>query len=440
MGTELLSGRDTTDMSTAVCTRIVLALVTLVSLAQASRAEIAPQRMSDLLTQATVIVVGECVGVDSTVTREGSWERTTWRHRVRVERVEKAKPEGISAGDELTFTSWNTAWVGQGNPPPYGSGHSGLPAKGERRRVFASGSAPAFDVLLPNGWQRVGPRVAFVAADDEYRSEVSMPLIAECLARDVAAITSVAFSTDPTTGKPEIDNREHIADLGPLAECDVGVFYMRWREPNEGTLGQLRTFFGSGKPIVGLRTSTHMLRAKPGQSDTSMNDDWPIRIFGQKWISHHGHESRTRILAPNTASSEATSSHPILRGIRGNIEVPSWLYDVEPLPPDCTVLLWGEVIRPTAAENADQAAKPVRQPIVWIRERGPATPTPFPSGGTAAKRMAFTTLGHPGDFEQPEVRRLVEQMILWAAGDEAAIPPEGVRAALASPYSAPPTR
>lgn len=406
-----------------------------------AHAEIADIPRSYLPEVATVIVVGECVKVESKESSSGSMRHTGWFHHLRLERVERDSSGSLKPGDIVVFLSWNDAWTGTGTPPTYGSGHRGLPTKGERRRVYAKGdpkakrgsgedARPWLNVLLPNGWQPVERRVAFVAADDEYRSEISMPLVAACLTRDAKAQTSVAFAADPTTGKPDADNREHIAGIEALRDCDVGVLFMRWREPDVQTMHALTAFLGSGTPIVGLRTSTHMLRAKPESPDQSINDEWPTRIFGQRWISHHGHESRTKVLAPLPEAR----SHPILRGIRGDFVVPSWLYDVEPLPKDCTVLLWGEVV------SVKPEASPARQPILWVRERTPSTATPFPSGGRAARRMAFTTLGHPGDFEQVEVRRLVEQMILWAAGDETTIPDKGVKAEPERPYVAPTTR
>jgi hypothetical protein len=54
--------------------------------------------------------------------------------------------------------------------------------------------------------------------------------------------------------------------------------------------------------------------------------------------------------------------------------------------------------------------------------------------------MAFTTLGHPGDFADPDVRRLAVQMVLWAGGLEHAIPAEGITPAWPADWTPPPTR
>ena len=49
--------------------------------------------------------------------------------------------------------------------------------------------------------------------------------------------------------------------------------------------------------------------------------------------------------------------------------------------------------------------------------------------------MFFTTLGHPGDFEQPAMRRLTVNAILWALGRD--VPKAGADATPVGPYVAP---
>jgi len=395
-----------------------------------------------LVEHASAILVGECQKAEKKTTRRGDMEDTSWFHHVKVDRVERDRTTGtpVAAGDVVVILSQSRAWVGKGLPPTYGTGHRGMPAQGERCRVYASecaGSARTehdgvrwLNAMSPNGWQSAARHVVLVGADDEYRSEISMPLIADCLERDVGARTTVAFPANPATRQLDVARRDHIEHLGMLHDADVGVLFMRWRELDASNSSALNDFLRSGQPVVGLRTSTHLVRT-PGLAAAnppadSIDVELPTRIFGQRWISHHGAGTRTRILAPEGTAVQ----HPILRGVRGGVEVPSWLYDVTPLPDDCTVLLWGEVV-------GGERTPPVKQPIVWVREHMPAAGARQPR---LPRRMAFTTLGHPGDFSEPQVRRLVEQMIVWAAGDEELIPAEGLKGEPAVPYRAPPTR
>ena len=49
--------------------------------------------------------------------------------------------------------------------------------------------------------------------------------------------------------------------------------------------------------------------------------------------------------------------------------------------------------------------------------------------------MFFTTLGHPADFSQESMRRLVVNGILWALGKD--VPQGGANATPVTPYVAP---
>ncbi|MFO0829873.1 MAG: hypothetical protein U0572_17155 [Phycisphaerales bacterium] len=398
-----------------------------------------------LQEHATAIVVGKCLKVESTVERDGDVERTEWAHRLQVESAERDGQSAIKVGDEIVVLSWTAKWVGAGDPPPFGTGHRGMPELGERRRVFIGGSiaqaaqerrdkkldALRLTAMLPNGWQPVERNVVLVGADDEYRSEVSMPLVADCLAHDATVKTVVAFPADPATKQLDLERRDHIERLAALGDADAAVLFMRWRELDAANWSIFRDYLLSGQPLVGLRTSTHMLRSSAKDPNADLDVELPTRLFGTHWISHAGNATGTRVLPPEGDAAR----HPILRGIRGGFVVPSWLYDVEPLSPDCKVLLWGEVVSKDGSTPATH-----RQPILWIREANASTPLPLPGAGRPARRMAFTTLGHPGDFANVEVRRLVEQMTLWAMGDEASIPAEGVKAEPSAPYAAPSTR
>jgi type 1 glutamine amidotransferase len=416
---------------------VACAVATAALAMQASTGTASASSPTRLFAAADALVFGTCESTTKTAeSGNRSYVDSEYASVVRVEHVERGGSDRAGAmaplrvGDRIAVRSTTRRWyVPEAGPRRVRATRPPTAGESGRAYLLETGTADAegrreFRFVDPDGWQRGVRHVALVGADDEYRSEVSMPLLAGILARDAGARASVAFPADPATGALDLERRDHIANVSALQAADVAVLFMRWREFDEESWKAMSEYLRSGKPIVGLRTTTHFLRTKDG----ALDDDVPARVFGQRWISHHGHESKTRILPPEGPAAE----HPILRGVRGNVVVPSWLYDVEPLPKDCRILLWGEVV----GRDGDTT----RQPIVWVREAGPDTPTPFPNGGTPARRMAFTTLGHPGDFETPEVRRLVAQLVLWAAGDEASIPSDGLPATLSEPYDAPPTR
>jgi type 1 glutamine amidotransferase len=192
------------------------------------------------------------------------------------------------------------------------------------------------------------------------------------------------------------------------------VMFTRFRALPEAQLEPILSYVNSGKPIVGFRTSTHAFLYPEGSARQALNDGFGRDVFGQKWITHHGHRSTTTV-----AVHAGNAAHPILRGVTG-FPAKSWLYHVAPLNGAATILLDGTSVNSDKTNRAEQF--PPVQPVAWTREHKGA-------------RVFFTTLGHPGDFEQPAMRRLTVNGILWALGRE--VPPQGADATPLEPYVAP---
>jgi len=256
--------------------------------------------------------------------------------------------------------------------------------------------------------KKPGPNVVFVTGDDEYRSEITMPFIAELLERQksVKFKCTVAYAVDPKTGERNPKYQQNIEGLEALKTADLVVFFVRFRELPDEQFKLILDYVNSGKPIVGLRTSTHAFRYPREHKNAKYNEDFGREVFGQKWIVHHGHKSSTDVwVIPEMAD------HPILRGIYATEKSPvhcsSWLYHVTPLIGDCKPLLMGKSINSDKTDNQDKY--PLVQPVAWTKTYKGA-------------RVFFTTLGHPKDFEDDSVRRLLVNGIYWALGLEV---PEG---------------
>jgi hypothetical protein len=361
--------------------------------------------------------------------------RTTnvW-HRVRVERVFAGS--GLKAGDETAVVSQvfdnPPGTVGSsGDRGPF-KGPNGLPVKGDRARIFADGTAKTLKCAPPNGWQQAARTIAFVAADDEYRSEITMPFLAKLVEGATGLRASLHFATgdDGVGGSaktPDINARTGLTDDWQLRGADASVLYMRFRELGYNQMLAFEAATTHGLPLVGFRTSTHAFRY-PGDTKSAKywNDGFPTEIWGTNWKFHHGHSSKTRILPPDAEAAK----HPVLAGVtipKEGIVVRSWLYHVDPLPADCRVLLWGEAV---ASERPDA---PQKQPILWVRERPRKADLPI-------QRIAFTTLGHPGDFANPEVRLVAVQMVAWALDEMKSIDDADRATIRAAAFDAPPTR
>ncbi|QDU79370.1 Trehalose utilization [Polystyrenella longa] len=258
------------------------------------------------------------------------------------------------------------------------------------------------------------PHIVFVTGDHEYRSEITMPMIAKLLEKNYGFKTTVLYAINKQTGKIDVQEEENIPGLEVLKDADLAVVFLRWRRLPENQLKMLVDYAQSGKPMVGLRTSTHPLNYPEGHPLQKWNSDFPTKFFGQKWITHHGHDASTDV---HPILSQTTN--PILSGIRP-FHARSWLYHVTPLEGECTPLLEGTAYDSNKVGNEKEY--PLTQPVAWTKNN---------NGG----KVFFTTLGHPQDFEIDSMRRVLVNGIFWGLGKE--IPSEGTNVDLEEPFIAP---
>ena len=130
--------------------------------------------------------------------------------------------------------------------------------------------------------------VVFVTGDEEYRSEESMPMLARILKRDYGFRVTVLYSLDER-GVIDPNNVASIPGLAALTDADLMVMFTRFRALPDSQLRHIVEYAESGRPMVGFRTATHAFSYPDDSPHQDMNEDWPRRVFGQKWIVHHGH-------------------------------------------------------------------------------------------------------------------------------------------------------
>lgn len=240
--------------------------------------------------------------------------------------------------------------------------------------------------------QKNKPLIVFVCGDHEYSGEATLPIIAAELEKNYG------FRTKVLSAYPNQNAEKNIPGLEALAEADVAVFFLRWRQLPPDQLKHIDDYLKSGKPVMGFRTSTHAFNYPKGHESEVWNA-FGERAFGSPpgWgragHTHYGHESSTDVaLAPDQAQN------PILRGVAPSFHVRSWLYRVKPdYPPAGAV----ELLVGTAVD-ADKAAIP--NPVAWTWTN------------KANAKVFFTTMGHPEDFKQESVQRLTINAIHWLAG------------------------
>ncbi len=237
-------------------------------------------------------------------------------------------------------------------------------------------------------------KIVFIAADQEYSSEQTLPALGEALrARYGHAVQTV-------TSKPDHRADTDIPGLEALDSADLAVLYLRWQQIPADQLKHIEDYLASGKPMVGLRTSTHAFNYAKGHPLEKWNRFGALALGAPPgWgngHTHYGHNSSTDV-----ARIPAARRHPVLEGVPEKFHVRSWLYHVLPNypPPDAVRLLEGTAVNPD-----NKAAIP--NPVAWTWRN--------PAGG----RIFTTTMGHPEDFSVEAFQRLLVNGVHWALGED----------------------
>ena len=270
----------------------------------------------------------------------------------------------------------------------------------------------------------LGKHIVLVAADQEYRSEQSLPMLARILSEHHGFHCTVLFSVneagevDPTLPAPfkdEAKNRRHnIPGLEHLEQADCLILLTRFMQLPKRQLRQFHRYFDSGKPLIALRTANHGFWG--GTKYMKDGEQVSLReLLGGTFMGHHGgwHREATRgILVTEN------QSHPILNGV-SDIWGPSDVYrchnDEHPFPDDCTALVMGQPL-----VDLSQDAKPNTQkeplPIAWTKE--------WIGNQNKPSRIFHFTMGSAKDFENEGVRRLTINAVYWGLGMAAEIIPD----------------
>jgi len=270
------------------------------------------------------------------------------------------------------------------------------------------------------------PYIVFVTGDEEYRSEESMPMLAQILKRDYGFDVSICYALNEE-GFIDPNVLDNIAGLERLEDADMMVLFTRFRALPDSQAQYILDFAESGKPIAGFRTATHAFLYKDDPQREHLNNDWPSRVLGQQWIVHHGHFKDGEEHLTRVEIIDDMQSNPILNGVQG-FDAYSWLYHVDggdwKLSGDSEPLLRGTALRSKHENEGRLDQYPLSNPVAW-------TKTYTGTSGIPAN-VFFTTLGHPYDFKDESMRKLALNGILWALGEE--IPDGGANAELAVPY------
>ncbi len=255
-----------------------------------------------------------------------------------------------------------------------------------------------------------GKHIVFIAAEESYRSELSMPLMARILARHGFKCT-ILFAIDPKSGNidPRVNN--NIPGLEQLETADLLIAFMRWRELPDDQMKHIVDYAESGRPIIGIRNATHPFRyatrpespfAKFDSASKEPAGGWGRLVLGETWVSHYGENlvESTRCDVVNFAAS-----HPIFRGVHRSFWIPDDVYGInEKLAGDSEPLLLGQPLAGWSADDQPVSDKPA-VPIAWTKSYT----------GTSGKksRVFTTTMGHGDAFKIEDFRRMLANACYW---------------------------
>src|SRR4051812_20557368 len=217
-----------------------------------------------------------------------------------------------------------------------------------------------------------GKHIVFIAAEEAYRSEESMPVMAKLLARQGFRCT-VLFAIDPANGTINPQIKDNIPGLGVLDSADLLVAFLRWRELPDEQMKHIIDYTESGRPIIGIRNATHPFRyakrpdspyAKYDSASKDPQGGWGRLVLGETWVAHY---AKNLIESTRCDVVPSAASHPILSGVRPSFWLPDDVYGIsEALSGDSTPVLMGQPLvgwSETDPPVADK--KPL--PIAWTK-------------------------------------------------------------------------
>ncbi len=260
-------------------------------------------------------------------------------------------------------------------------------------------------VFEPKPGPGQGKHVVLIAGDEEYRSEEALPMLAKILSQRHGFKCTVLFSIDED-GTINPDAGKNLSDSAPIEKADLLLISLRFRNWPEEALARFEKAYLDGKPIVGLRTSTHAFSG-------NRLGNFGKNVLGEKWVSHwgrHKSEATRGIVEPGAEGSS------LLHGV-SNVFGTTDVYEAYP-PADATILLRGQVLagmtpdsepavysKKRATDKEEQDVNTPMMPIAWTRLHT--------NEAGKTNRVFCTTMGAANEFENEGLRRLVVNSVYW---------------------------
>ncbi len=233
---------------------------------------------------------------------------------------------------------------------------------------------PLTILLLMTGLAVAGEKlhVHFLSASKEYESEKSLKAYEAYLEENFPLEVTASWGEDGGSGLENADQ---------IAEAEVLLVFARRMTLSRADLAKVSAHWEAQKGIVGVRTASHAFSKEA-------NRTFDRKIMGGNYDGHFGDEKVT-------VSKAGGPGHPILAGVGDFMSAK--LYRTKSLAPTATLLQNG-----TIRIKGDEAT----EAVTWVNRYG------------EKGRSFYTSLGVPGDFKNPDFRKMLTQAIFWTAGRE----------------------
>ncbi|KAA6299965.1 MAG: hypothetical protein EZS26_003893 [Candidatus Ordinivivax streblomastigis] len=274
---------------------------------------------------------------------------------------------------------------------PYVDHFSGLDLMVEYIETYVCPSIVSTDFTGKKQFKFAGDkrkRIAILTAEGEYHANQKLPEFAK-------ELTLKNFHCDFALGVPLMEGkgvtgRHNLENLQILDDADLAILFVRRRALEPEKLAQIKNYVASGRPVLGIRTSSvafdakgnvpreggEIVAAKEATSEyLAQWSELDKDVWGGNYRGHHAHlETGTDItLVPGM------EHHPLLKGVTP-FNSRNWLYQCGPLRSEkAQVLLIGA-----------NPGKPL-EPVLW----------------TNGKNVVYTSLGHWDDWKIESFKNLM---------------------------------
>jgi nicotinamidase-related amidase len=227
------------------------------------------------------------------------------------------------------------------------------------------------------------PIVAFLTAESEYNSSLTLPEFAHEL------LLTQGVNCEFAIGKPvnHGDDRHNIENLQILEDADLAVVFVRRRGLESEKMDKIRLYINRGKPVLGIRTASHAfdpnIKAELSNEFVSSLAKWPefdAEILGGNYKGHFSNKMVTII-----SVVPGMESHPILDNVPlEDFKSSEGIYRNQNLQSDkVQVLLYGTI--------SGQKS----QPMLWTNLT------------TTKNNVIYTSMGSVNDWKKESFRKLM---------------------------------